>query len=138
MQLTFKCQKWPLPVRTDLYVMQLTFKCQKWPLPVRTDIYVIQLTFPHSWLIITGFVIRLTRWVSLMEQELLSPRFLVGFVLLDLWCVCFGDRQLTCWLFSFGHCVVSSSIYGFWLPLWYLQTLLLTCYNWPLEALNGP
>ena len=27
--------------------------------------------------------------------------------------------------FSFGHCVVcSSSIYGFWLPLWYLQTLL--------------
>ena len=27
---------------------------------------------------------------------------------------------------SFGHCVVCSSpIYGFWLPLWYLQTLLL-------------
>jgi hypothetical protein len=27
--------------------------------------------------------------------------------------------------FSFGHCVVySSSKYGFWLPLWYLQTLL--------------
>jgi hypothetical protein len=26
---------------------------------------------------------------------------------------------------SFGHCVFcSSSIYGFWLPLWYLQTLL--------------
>jgi hypothetical protein len=26
--------------------------------------------------------------------------------------------------FSFGQCVVcSSSIYGFWLPLWYLQTL---------------
>jgi hypothetical protein len=27
--------------------------------------------------------------------------------------------------FSFGHCVVcSSSIYGFWLPLWHLQTLI--------------
>jgi hypothetical protein len=27
--------------------------------------------------------------------------------------------------FSFGHCVVcSSSIYGLWLSLWYLQTLL--------------
>jgi hypothetical protein len=27
--------------------------------------------------------------------------------------------------FSFGHCVVcSSSIYGLWLPLWYLQTFL--------------
>ena len=38
-------------------------------------------------------------------------------------CVCFVDRCLS---FSFGHCVVRSfSIYGFWLPLWYLQTLLL-------------
>jgi len=25
--------------------------------------------------------------------------------------------------FSFGHCIVCSSIYVFWLPLWYLQTL---------------
>ena len=30
-------------------------------------------------------------------------------------------------LFSFGHCVVcSSSIYRFWLPLWYLRSLLST------------
>jgi hypothetical protein len=40
-------------------------------------------------------------------------------------CVCFVDRCLSICTFSFGHCVVcSSSIYGFWLPLWYLQTLL--------------
>jgi len=33
-------------------------------------------------------------------------------------CVCFVDR-------CFSFCVVcSSSIYGFWLPLWYPQTLL--------------
>ena len=39
-------------------------------------------------------------------------------------CVCFVDRFLSFCTFSFGHCVVcSSSIYGFWLPLWYLQTL---------------
>ena len=39
--------------------------------------------------------------------------------------VCFVDRCLSFCTFSFGHCVVcSSSIYGFWLPLWYLQTLL--------------
>ena len=25
--------------------------------------------------------------------------------------------------FSFGHCIVCPSIYWFWLPLWYLQTL---------------
>jgi hypothetical protein len=48
-------------------------------------------SFPHSWLI-TGFVIRLTRRVSLVEQELptlpehlSSPRFLVEFVFLDLY-----------------------------------------------------
>ena len=41
-------------------------------------------------------------------------------------CVCFVERCLTFWPFSFGHFVVcSSSIYGFWLPLWYLQTLLI-------------
>jgi hypothetical protein len=39
--------------------------------------------------------------------------------------VCFVDRCLSLCTFSFGHCVdCSSSIYGFWLPLWYLQTLL--------------
>jgi len=27
--------------------------------------------------------------------------------------------------YLFGHCIVcSSSIYGFWLPIWYLQTFL--------------
>jgi hypothetical protein len=39
--------------------------------------------------------------------------------------ICFVDRCLSFCLFSFGHCVVcSSSIYEFWLPLWYFQTLL--------------
>jgi hypothetical protein len=33
------------------------------------------------------------------------------------------NKMLSCQL---GHCVVCSSIYGFWLPLWYLQTLLWT------------
>ena len=38
---------------------------------------------------------------------------------------CFVDRCLSFCTFPFGHRVVcSSSIYGFWLPLWYLQTLL--------------
>ena len=37
-------------------------------------------------------------------------------------CVCFVDRCLSC-TFSFDHCVVYSSIYGFWLPLWCLKTL---------------
>ena len=41
--------------------------------------------------------------------------------------VCFVDRCLSSCTFSFRHCVVCSSlIYGFCLPLWYLQTLPIT------------
>jgi hypothetical protein len=39
--------------------------------------------------------------------------------------VCFVDHCLPFCTFFFGRCVVCSSIYGFWLPLWYLQTLLI-------------
>ena len=97
-------------------------------------------SFPRSWLI-TGFVTRLTRRVSLLEQELLtlpedlsSPPVFSGVRVtrsLVLY-VCFDDRCLSFCTFSFGHCVVcSSSIYGFWLPpfdifkLFLISTLLL-------------
>jgi len=69
----------------------------------------------------------------LVEQELLTlPEHLSSPPLFS-WvcvtrslalCVCFVYRCLFFCTFSFGHCVVcSSSIYGFWLLLWYLQTL---------------
>jgi len=72
--------------------------------------------------------------VQLVEQELLtlpehpsSPPVFTGVRVtrsLALY-VCFVDRCLSFCTFSFGHyAVCSSSIYGFWLPLWYLQTLL--------------
>ena len=50
--------------------------------------------------------------------------------------VCFVDCCLSFCTFSCGHCVVcSSSIYGFWLPFWYLQTLLMwPCFTVPLEG----
>ena len=88
--------------------------------------------FPHAWLV-TGLVTRLTRRVSLVEQELLtlsehasSPPVFSGVRLTRslLLCVCFVDRCLSFCTFSFDHCVVCpSSIYGFWLHLWYLQIL---------------
>jgi len=90
-------------------------------------------SFPHSWLI-AGFVTRLIRRVPHVEQELLTlpehlsspPVFSRVRVTRSLILrVCFVDRCLSFCTFSFGNCVVcSSSIYGFWLPLWYLQTLL--------------
>ena len=40
-------------------------------------------------------------------------------------CVSFPHRCLSFCPFCFGHCdVCSSSVYEWWLPLWYLQTLL--------------
>ena len=89
-------------------------------------------SFPHSRRI-TGFVSRLTQRVPLVEQELLtlpehlsSPPVFSGVRVtrsLVLY-VCVVDRYLSFCTFSFGHCVVcSSSIYRFWLPLWYLKTL---------------
>jgi hypothetical protein len=45
-------------------------------------------------------------------------------------CVCFVDRCFSFCTLSCGHCVVcSSSIYGFWLLLWYFQTLLTTSFS---------
>ena len=83
--------------------------------------------------IITRFVSRLTWQASLVEQELLTlPEHLSSLPVFNGICVtrslvlyvCFVDRCLSSCTFSFGHCVVcSSSIHGFWLPLWYLQTL---------------
>ena len=94
--------------------------------PVPLVVNVSQ-SFPHSWLI-TGFVTRLTRRVSLVEQALLillghmsSPPVFSGdrvtrSLVLH---VCFVDRCLSLCPFSFHHCVVcSSSMCRFWLPLW--------------------
>jgi hypothetical protein len=72
--------------------------------------------------------------VPLVEEELLTlPEHLSSLTVFSavrvtrslVLYVCFEDRCLSFCTFSLGHCVVySSSIYGFWLPLWYPQTLL--------------
>ena len=77
---------------------------------------------------------KVARRVPLVEQELLtlpdhlrsSPVFSEVRVTRSLvLCVCFVGRLSFC-TFLFGHCVVCSSTYEFWLPLWYLQILLTT------------
>ena len=103
-----------------------------WYLPITVN---TSRSFPHSWLI-TGFVNRLTRRVSPVEQELFTfPEHLSSPPLFNgvrvtrslVLYVCFVDLRLSFCTFSFSHCVFCSSlINGFWLPLWYLQTLLVT------------
>jgi hypothetical protein len=104
---------------------------------ITTDMFHLSWTlsgsFPHSWLI-TGFATRVILRAPLMEQELLtlpehmsSPLFFSGVRVTRslVLCVMFVDRCFSFCPFSFGHCVVCPSIYGFWLPPWYLQTLFL-------------
>ena len=77
----------------------------------------------------------ITRRVPLVEQELptlpehlsLPPVFSGVRVTRSLVLyACFVVRCLYFCPFSFDHCVVcSSSIYGFWLPLWYLLAIVL-------------
>ena len=120
-------------------------KVSCWHLTSIQEVWLVHISwsFPRSWLI-TRFVTRLPWWVPLVEQELLtfpehlsSPSVFSGVRVtrsLVLY-VCFVDRCLSFCSFSFGHCVVfSSSIYGFWLLLWYLQTLL-SC--WLLTIIRG-
>ena len=90
--------------------------------------------------LITGLtqVTRLTQRMPLVVQELLTlhpseaPEFTPGFsgagvTRFLVLCVWFVDRCLSFCPFSFGHCVVCpSSIYGFWLPLWYLVAPLIS------------
>ena len=95
-------------------------------LTIGEGIYVRRLLSWH--------IFRLTRQMPLVEQELLTlpehlnlpPVFSGVHVTQSLFlCVCFVDRCLFFCTFSFGHCVVCSSLlFRFWLPLWYLQTLL--------------
>ena len=86
----------------------------------------------------TGFWTIVTRRVTLVEQELhflpehpSSPPVSSGVrVTRSLVFVQFVvHRCLSFWPFPFGHCAVCPSIYGFWIPLWYLQNLLSSKYG---------
>ena len=77
-------------------------------------------SFPHSWLI-TGCAARLTRWVSLMDQELLTlPEHLSSTPIISgdpatrslVLCVCFAD-----------HCLVSFFLFLFDIVLSVLRVM---------------
>ena len=67
-------------------------------------------------------------------------------ILWPLYCLFFDLRLLIATLVSCGHCIVCSSIYGFWLLLWYLVAIVLSVLRftasdchfsilWPLHCL---
>jgi hypothetical protein len=97
-------------------------------------LYVFVGVFPFRRLTNYKFLTRLKRRVPLVGQQLLTlPEHLSSSPVLSgvrvtrslVLCACFVDRCLFFCTFTFGHCVVClSSIYEFWLSLWYFQTLL--------------
>ena len=79
-------------------------------------------SFPHSWLV-TGFGTRLMRRVPLVGHKL--PTLPERLSSLPVFSGVRVTRSLVLCTFSFCHWVVcSSSIYRFWLPLWYLKLFL--------------
>jgi hypothetical protein len=55
------------------------------------------------------------------------PRFPYPFgILWPLYCLSYDLRILIAPLVSCGHCIVCPMIYGFWLPLWYLVSIVLS------------
>jgi hypothetical protein len=102
-------------------------------LPLVYVIYVIGTTLSVVYHICSFCDYRLVWYIRvlLIEQELPTlPEHLSSSPVLNgvrvtrslVSCVCFVNRCLSFCTFYFGHCVVcSSSIYGFWLTLWYLQ-----------------
>jgi hypothetical protein len=105
------------------WLTAMEYLCQKLP-RICSTCRNTSRSFPHSRLI-TGFATRLTRRVSLEDQELLTlpehpsppPVFSEIPVTRSLvLCVCFVNR---CFSFVFFLLVIV-----LWLPLWYLQTLL--------------
>jgi hypothetical protein len=105
-------------------------------------------SFPHSRLI-TGFVAKLTRWAPQVEQELLTlPKHMSSIPVFSgvrvtrslVLYVCFADRCLSFCTFSFGHCVVCSSIYvsdcPFGIFKFFLLLHVIVC-NSILESVRG-
>ena len=82
-----------------------------------------------------GFWLPLWYLLAIVLSVLLLLCAASGYLFGIFWPLCclfffFYVRLLVTSLVSFGHCVVcsSSSMCGFWLPLWYLQGFLFTCH----------
>jgi hypothetical protein len=70
-------------------------------------------------------------WHSLTWDE----NTVFHFTTIYMYCTNVGLNWSLMSFLSFGHCGICLSIYGFWLPLWYLQTpVLYSSFNTPLES----
>jgi hypothetical protein len=108
-------------VATMTWLTVMEYLCQKWTR--------ICSTCRKHFLVLSSWQVPLVEQKLLTRPEHLSSPPVFSGVRVSrsvVLCVCFVDRCLSFCTFTFCHSVVCSSIYGFWLPLWYLQTLLIS------------
>jgi hypothetical protein len=129
-------------VATTTWLTVMEYLCHKWPRICSTwrKHFLLLSSFIH----ITGFGTRLTRRVSLVEQELLtlpehlsSPPVFSGFRVtrsLVLY-ICFVDSCLSFCTFSFGHCVVRYTDFDCHFGI--CKLFLLVCQNMNLIATSS-
>jgi hypothetical protein len=96
----------------------------------------------HLWLVITSLVsfdhcivcpsiydLWLPLWylltIVLSVLQITACDYYFG-IFWSLYCLSFHLRLVIITLVSFGHCIVCPSVYGLWLPLWYLLTIVLS------------
>jgi hypothetical protein len=88
-------------------------------------------TFSFDYCIVWSliYVFRLSLWyllvIVLSVLWFMSSDYPFG-ICWSLYCLFFDLRLLITPLVSFGHCIVCSLIYVFWLPLWYLLVIVLS------------
>jgi hypothetical protein len=112
--------------------------CHKWPQicsTCRKHLHILS-----SFITYQRFVTRVTLWVLQVEKELLtlpeqqsSPPVFSWFRVAQsqVFCVAFCRSLFVLLSFFFWSLCWLSSINRLWLPLWYLQTILInTCYLW--------
>jgi hypothetical protein len=68
-------------------------------------------------------------WFLLVIVLSVVPSDYLFCIFWSLYCLSFN---LITSLVSFGHCIVCRSIYGVWLPLWYLLVIVLS--QWPKDT----
>ena len=121
-------------VNQGFLVIKLKWTLEKFQ--QKTPFVVITIwPFPHSWLI-TGFITRVTRRSHIWNRNCLPFWIHTGFSRVGVARSLVFCAMFCCSLFIFlsvfssAYCFVcSSSIYSFWLLLWYFQTFLLPEHN---------
>ena len=82
----------------------------------------------HASIFHMRFTLKLSHIIAWTERRVLNPRFLVEIMLFNslVFCVVFCRSLFVFFFFSYGHCIICHCNSGFWLPLCYLQTLLVS------------